>query len=163
MINEEIEELQRIFVRNGLTLATAESCTGGNIAHQITLIPGSSEYFFGSVVAYSNSVKESVLGVSSLDVEKYGAVSETVAIQMADGVRMRLKSDYAISTTGIAGPTGDSANKPVGTVWIGISSADTCFAKKFIFKGSREEVIHRSTEKAIELILVHLEKIGCFE
>ena len=156
-MNDRIGELQRIFVRDGLTLATAESCTGGNIAHQITLIPGSSEYFFGSVVAYSNSVKESVLGVSSLDVEKYGAVSEAVAIQMADGVRARLESDYAISTTGIAGPTGGSDKKPVGTVWIGISSTDTCFAKRFLFNGSREEVIHQSTEKAIELILAHLE------
>ncbi len=153
----EVLQLQKLFTINGITLAIAESCTGGNIAHQITLISGSSEYFMGSIIAYSNSVKESILGVNSLDIEKYGAVSEAVAIQMADGVRTRLKSDYAISTTGIAGPNGGSDTKPVGTVWIGISSADACSAKRFFFNGSREEVIRQTTKKAIELILSHLD------
>jgi nicotinamide-nucleotide amidase len=152
-----ILQLQNLFIANGITLATAESCTGGNIAHQITLIPGSSEYFMGSVVSYANSVKESILGVSSFDIEKHGAVSETVAIQMADGVRARLKSDYAVSTTGIAGPTGGSVDKPVGTVWIGVGSVHGCFAKKFVFTGSRAEIIDQSSHRAFELVLDYLQ------
>lgn len=147
------EIIQKVFIQNGWTLATAESCTGGNIAHQITLNPGSSEYFVGSVVSYSNNVKKNVLGVNSEDLKQFGAVSEQVAIQMASGVRKLMQTDFAISSTGIAGPTGGTSQKPVGTVWIGIASYTGTFAKKFQFYGDRESVINQTTKKAFEMLL----------
>ena len=123
------------------------------MAHQITLVSGSSEYFRGSVVSYSNKVKENILGVNSEDLKQYGAVSEQVAIQMASGVQQLMNTDFAISSTGIAGPTGGTTEKPVGTVWIGIASSTGTFAKKFQFKGDRESVINQTTQKAFEMLL----------
>ncbi len=152
MMKERIDKLQRLLVERGLTLTTAESCTGGNIAHQITSISGSSNYFVGTIVAYSNSVKKNVLRVNLTDIDEHGAVSEEVAIQMALGVKELLHSDYSVSTTGIAGPTGGSVKKPVGTVWIGVSSKSNTFAKRFNFEGTRSEVIKKSTEKALQLL-----------
>ncbi len=115
-------ELVKRLKENGKTIATAESCTGGLIAKRITDISGSSAVFLGGCVTYANSAKESLIGVSHESLEKYGAVSEQVAIEMARGVRAALEADIAISTTGIAGPDGGSEEKPVGTVWVGISS-----------------------------------------
>jgi len=103
------------------TIATAESCTGGNIAHIITAVPGSSDYFKGSVVSYCNAVKVNLLGVSAADIEKYGVVSSQVAAQMARGVQKLMDTDYAVSTTGVAGP-GSSDGLPAGTIWIGAAS-----------------------------------------
>jgi len=111
-----------LLLKKGATLATAESCTGGRIAHRITSIPGSSGYFTGGIVAYSNQVKTNILGVNPADIEKFGAVSSEVARQMAEGVRKVLNADYAVSTTGIAGPTGGTAAKPVGLCWFGIAT-----------------------------------------
>ncbi len=108
--------------KSGKTIATAESCTGGLIAKRITDISGSSKVFLGSCVTYANSAKERLIGVKGESLEAYGAVSEQVAVEMAKGVRLALGSDIAISTTGIAGPDGGTAEKPVGTVWVGISS-----------------------------------------
>ena len=144
--------LHEILTQKEVTLSVAESCSGGNIAHTITQESGSSVYFYGGVVAYQNKVKEHVLNVNSIDIEQFGAVSEPVAEQMANGVRMLLKTDYAVSTTGIAGPNGGSLEKPVGTVWIGVSSKNNTFAKKFIFSGSRIEVIEKSTKKALQML-----------
>ena len=152
------EIIQKKLIKRTWSFSTAESCTGGNIAHQITLIPGSSDYFKGSVVAYSNAVKENVLSVNSSDIEKYGVVSETVACQMADGVRELLKTDFAVSTTGIAGPTGGNKEKPIGTVWIGVSSFSKTFAKKFRFDGNRTEVIEKATQKALEMLVNEVSK-----
>lgn len=134
------------------TISCAESCTGGNIAHRITLVPGSSEYFLGGVVSYSNSVKMSLLGVSAEDLERYGAVSRPVAEQMARGVREATGSDYALSTTGIAGPGGGSADKPVGTVWMAVASRTECRSRLFHFSGSRAEIISSATAAAIRLL-----------
>jgi nicotinamide-nucleotide amidase len=114
----------KLLLKKGATAATAESCTGGRIAHRITSIPGSSMYFKGGIVAYSNEVKVNVLGVDPVVIEKFGAVSSEVAMQMADGVRRVLNVDYAVSTTGIAGPTGGTINKPVGLCWFGIATPD---------------------------------------
>ena len=147
------EIIQKVFIKNNWTLSTAESCTGGNIAHQITLVSGSSEYFTGSVVSYSNKVKENLLGVNFRDIENYGAVSEQIAIQMASGVRQLINTDFAISSTGVAGPTGGTIEKPVGTVWIGIASSTRTLAKKFQFNGDRESVISQTTQKAFEMLL----------
>ncbi len=136
----------------GLMVATAESCTGGNIAHQFTLIPGSSEFFKGSVVAYSNEVKTNVLQVSTEDLENYGAVSQAVVEQMAIGVRRLLKADVSIATSGIAGPTGGTIDKPVGTVWISVSSEELTLSREFRFGPLREQNIIRSTQAALLML-----------
>jgi len=141
-----------ILISKGLMVATAESCTGGNIAHKFTLIPGSSEYFKGSVVAYSNEVKVNVLGVSVDDLEVHGAVSQKVVEQMADGVRKLLKTDVSIATSGIAGPTGGTTEKPVGTVWISVSSAEKTVSREFRFGSLREQNIIRSTQAALVML-----------
>ena len=136
----------------GLTLATAESCTGGNIAHQLTLIPGSSEFFKGSVVAYSNDIKTGVLGVSADDIESEGAVSQTVVEQMAKGIRKLMNTDFAIATSGIAGPSGGTPEKPVGTVWISACSDDILISREFKFGSLREQNIIRSTQAALLML-----------
>ena len=125
----------------GVTISTAESCTGGYIAHLITSVAGSSAYFKGSVVSYANEVKIKVLGVNPSDIEARGVVSETVVIQMAEGVRKLLGTDYAVSTSGIAGPDGGTPEKPVGTVWIGVATPDKTFARKFVFSFTRERIL----------------------
>ncbi len=144
--------LEELLLDKQLTLSTAESCTGGKIASLITLIPGSSRYFKGSVVAYSNEVKQNLLGVSGEDLEKYGAVSETVVLQMANGVKHAIKTSCAIATSGIAGPDGGSPEKPVGTVWIAASCNEKTIARKFQFTGNREENILSASRAGIELL-----------
>ncbi len=136
----------------GCTLSTAESCTGGNIAHFITSNPGSSAYFKGSVVAYSNEIKEQLLKVEPESLEKYGAVSEQVAREMALGIKKLMNTDYAISTTGIAGPDGGTDEKPVGTVWIAVAGKNEVITKKFNFWHNRERNILRSTQSALNLL-----------
>lgn len=135
-----------------LKIATAESCTGGYIAHLLTSIPGSSDYFNGSVVAYSNDVKKEVLGVVAEDLDAYGAVSAQVVEQMATGVRRLLKADVAIATSGIAGPGGGSEEKPVGTVWIAVATEHQVVAKEFRFGALREQNIHRSAQAGLLLL-----------
>lgn len=141
------------FLDKGVTISTAESCTGGYIAHLITSVPGSSGYFKGSVVSYANEVKIKVLGVNPADIEREGVVSETVVIQMAAGVKKLLGTDYAVSTSGIAGPDGGTPEKPVGTVWIGVATPDKTFARKFVFSFTRERNIAKASAKALELVL----------
>lgn len=145
-------DIQKELISLGATLATAESCTGGNIAHQVTMISGSSAYFKGSIVAYDNVIKTDVLGVSKVDIEKHGAVSREVAMQMAAGVRNLMNTDFSVSTTGVAGPTGGSLNKPIGTIWIGIATPKSSECVKFVFSGNREEIINQSTQKAFSIL-----------
>lgn len=140
----------------GLTLATAESCTGGNIAHTITAIPGSSEYFKGSVVAYSNEVKRNLLEVKAETLDSFGAVSEQVALQMAEGVAKAISSDCAIATSGIAGPGGAVAGKPVGTVCIAVKTPKTTTTVTRHFPGSRDRVIDRATTEGLIMLLLAL-------
>jgi len=136
------------------TVATAESCTGGAIAAALTSVAGSSDYFIGSVIAYSNSVKKHVLGVSEVDLEKHGAVSREVVEQMAKGVMKLTGSNYAIATSGIAGPGGGTTDKPVGTVWIAIAGKDnTLISKQYTFGLIREQNIQRSVNMALLLLL----------
>lgn len=142
----------------GQTVACAESCTGGNIAHLITSVAGASAYFLGGVVAYSNEVKKSVLGVCAEDLEKYGAVSEPVAVQMAQGVRRITGAQWAVSTTGVAGPAGGTPEKPVGTVWIGVAGPNGAKAQKFLFSHTRERNIGRASVKALQLLLGEMER-----
>lgn len=136
----------------GLMVATAESCTGGNIAHLFTLIPGSSEFFKGSVVAYSNEIKTNVLHISAEDLEECGAVSQLVVEQMAESVRKLLKSDVSIATSGIAGPAGGTVDKPVGTVWIAVSSEEQTLSREFRFGSLREQNIIRATQAALLML-----------
>ncbi len=136
----------------GLTLSTAESCTGGNIARLITSVPGSSAYFKGSVVAYSNEVKEHVLGVSDENLLQYGAVSQAVVEEMAQGVMNITGSDVAVATSGIAGPDGGTMEKPVGTVWIAVCTKDKCISRKFQFGNGRDRNIARASLSAFTMI-----------
>ncbi len=134
------------------TIATAESCTGGYLAHLFTSVSGSSNYFLGSIISYANEVKQNALGVEADDILKHGAVSQTVVEQMAIGVRERMNSDFALATSGVAGPNGGSDEKPVGTVWIAISSKDGVYSKKFLFEKNRERNIRRSALAAISML-----------
>lgn len=136
-----------------LTVACAESCTGGNLAHRITQAPGSSAYFLGSVVSYSNDVKAEVLKVSRRDIDRYGAVSKQVAESMALGVSALMRSDCAISTTGIAGPDGGTKLKPVGTVWISVKYNDKTVCECLHFQGTRNEVIESATNHGMVMLI----------
>ena len=136
----------------GKTLSSAESCTGGTIAKMITAIPGSSEVFKGTVVSYATSVKEEVLGVNHADVEKYTVVSQQVAEQMAAGVRALLKTDYAVATTGVAGPSGGTDENPVGTVWIAVAGPNGVVSKKCNFGKDRGNNIERASITALEMV-----------
>ncbi|RLD61173.1 MAG: competence/damage-inducible protein A [Bacteroidetes bacterium] len=135
-----------------MTLATAESCTGGYISHLVTSVPGSSDYFEGSVVSYSNPVKEKALEVKPESLEEFGAVSEQVIIEMAEGVQQKLNTDYAIATSGIAGPSGGTEDKPIGTTWIAIATPNGVIAKKFHFGEHRGRNIRRAALAALNML-----------
>lgn len=146
------EVIVHAFSEKGKTLATAESCTGGNISRLITEIPGSSKMFNGAVVAYANEVKEHVLGVERETLIAHGAVSEETVIQMAKGVQQRLEVDYAIATSGIAGPDGGTDEKPVGTVWVAVAGKNEVKTKLFHFHHDRIINIERTTAQALLLL-----------
>ncbi|MEE1225707.1 MAG: competence/damage-inducible protein A [Bacteroidales bacterium] len=137
------------------TLSIAESCTGGYISHLITSNAGSSQYYKGGVTAYANQTKENVLGVEKTTLLKFGAVSKEVAEQMSQGVMRELNSDYAIATTGIAGPGGGGEEKPVGTVWISVASNKNKVAEKYFFPTTRDNFIERASNQAL-LMLINL-------
>jgi nicotinamide-nucleotide amidase len=142
----------RLLKESSRTLAVAESCTGGKIAHFITSNPGSSAYFKGGVVAYSNEIKNKLLDVSSEIIETFGAVSQQVAEAMARGAQKVLNSDYSVATTGIAGPDGGTEEKPVGTVWIAVAGPSGIISKKYIFRHNRERNIIRTTHTALNML-----------
>jgi nicotinamide-nucleotide amidase len=147
---EQLEiTIAKLLKDNKKTIATAESCTGGTIASLITSVPGSSKYFKGSIVAYSNEVKVKVLGVSQSTLEVHGAVSQETVEAMAKGVMEVLGTDYAIATSGIAGPDGGTPDKPVGNVWIAVASKKQVVAKKYLFGDNRERNIIRSSIAAM--------------
>lgn len=138
------------------TLAVAESCTGGLLQDRVTAVAGSSRYFLGGIVAYSNAAKEAILGVDGALLAEHGAVSEAVAAAMAAAVRERFGSDYALSTTGIAGPDGGSAEKPVGLVWIGLAGPEGVAARRFTFGKDRKANKIRSSQAAFNWLLATL-------
>lgn len=140
----------------GETVAAAESCTGGNIAHRFTALPGASDYFRGGVVAYSNDVKTALLGVNADDLNRFGAVSRPVAEQMAAGVRKATGTTYGIATTGIAGPTGGTPDKPVGTVWMAVAGPEETYSIRMVFGSLRSQNIERASSNAINLLRLHL-------
>ena len=137
----------------GLTVGTAESCTGGAIAALLTSVPGSSDYYRGSIVAYSNEVKHSLLGVSKRSLAQFGAVSKEVVEQMATGALRALGCDYTIATTGIAGPNGGTPEKRVGTIWIAVSNNKMVTSQKFHFTAIREQNIQRTVNTALIMLL----------
>jgi PncC family amidohydrolase len=151
---ESLEErLKVLFSDKNLTLATAESCTGGLLAGRITEVSGSSAYFTGGVVSYSYDAKEALLGVDHETLLAEGAVSEAVARQMAHGVRVRLEADVAVSVTGVAGPTGGTAEKPVGLTWIGLSDSSGEQAERFMWKGDRAANREQSVQAALRMLI----------
>jgi nicotinamide-nucleotide amidase len=153
-----------LFLDNGKTLAVAESCTGGNIAHLLTLMPGSSGYFQGGIVAYSNEIKESVLGVSRQTLLENGAVSEAVVMEMAGNVARRFGTHYGLGISGIAGPGGGTAEKPVGTVWIAVFNGTETVASGFFFGDNRERNITRASISALNMLRLQvLKDIGVVE
>lgn len=148
----------KLLREQGKTLGTAESCTGGMIAHKITSIPGSSDYFLGSIVSYANEVKMESLGVSLESLKEFGAVSEEVVRQMAEGARKKLHSDYTIATSGIAGPEGGTEEKPVGTVWIAVATPEITVAKKYQFGHNRARNIEIGSSTALNMLRKQLIK-----
>ncbi len=142
------------------TLSTAESCTGGYIAHLITSIPGSSDYYTGSTVSYSNQVKTEELGVNADDIVKHGAVSEAVVSQMAAGARSKFNTDFALAVSGIAGPDGGSEEKPVGTTWIALATPETIITKKFLFGEHRGRNIRKAALAALNMLRLELLNTG---
>ena len=148
------EKLVEFLKAQGLTCATAESCTGGGVGTAITAVPGSSAVFAGGIISYSNEVKAEVLGVSRDDLARVGAVSGEVAAQMAEGARRLLKTDMAVSLTGIAGPDGGSDAKPVGLVWFGLATKDGVRTEKAIFRGDRAQVRAQAVTHALGMLTV---------
>ncbi|MFO3796077.1 MAG: CinA family protein [Anaerolineales bacterium] len=150
------EQIGQLLRAKGWTLALAESCTGGLLGHRITNIPGSSDYFLGGVVAYAYEAKVKLLGVKWETLQQHGAVSRETVLEMAHGARERLGANIALSISGIAGPTGGTPEKPVGTTWIGLVTPDLAQAYRFHFKGDRNENKKQATEEALRLLLEYL-------
>lgn len=146
------EAVGRLLKEKGYTLATAESCTGGHLAHKITSIAGSSEYFMGSILAYHNHVKINQLGVSTEALAEHGAVSEEVVSQMAANVRKLLNTDIGLATSGIAGPGGGTPDKPVGTIWVAYADAEKTVARKIFYQKERLLNIEYTTYTALNLL-----------
>jgi nicotinamide-nucleotide amidase len=146
------EIIGKLLTNTKQTLAIAESCTGGYISHLVTTVPGSSEYFIGSLIAYSYQIKINNLGVKAETLEKYGAVSEECVREMVEGIKKNFKTDFAISTTGIAGPGGATADKPVGLVWIAVAGPHGIVTRKIIANGERINVIERTSLIALDML-----------
>jgi nicotinamide-nucleotide amidase len=144
----------------GATLSTAESCTGGAVAAALVTVPGSSDYFLGSIVSYANAVKMDVLGVTANALENHGAVSKEVVEQMAAGVRNRLQTTYSLALSGVAGPDGGSDEKPVGTVWIALAGPNGVRSKCFRFETDRQRNIQRAVLTALNLLRCELLEIN---
>jgi PncC family amidohydrolase len=156
--DERLEErIGELLTRRGLTLAVAESCTGGLLGHRVTNVSGSSAYFQGGVISYSNEIKERILGIPHQTLVQHGAVSGETALAMAREARRLLRTDIAVSVTGIAGPTGGTPEKPVGLVYIGLAAEGTELCERHIWEGDRSENKELSAQAALELLLKYLE------
>ena len=148
------QKILKKFVQRAQTLAIAESCTGGLIGDRLTNIAGASAFFLLGIIAYNNAAKTKILGVSSALFKKHGAVSAPVASAMAQGVRKILKTDYGLSVTGIAGPGGGSKSKPVGLVFIAVSTKQKTFVQKFLFKGTRLAIKKKASQAALKMLAI---------
>lgn len=154
MIENRVGEL---LLSKGLMMGTAESCTGGYIASLITSVPGSSSYFSGGIISYNNEVKHRILGVSSESLLQFGAVSQAVVQEMVTGVIRVLGCDCAVATSGIAGPSGGSPEKPVGTVWIAAACREQITTNLFHFSGTRQDIIEQASSQALTMLCSLLE------
>lgn len=143
----------------GLRLAVAESCTGGLVGHRLTNVPGSSAYFVGGVMAYANQAKEQFLGVQPATLERYGAVSRETVLEMARGARLGFQADIGLSTSGVAGPDGGTPEKPVGTVWVGLSTAGAEQAWLFHWQGDRLAIKEQTTTALLQLLVEYLVRL----
>jgi len=152
------DEIGRLLMLGRLTLAVAESCTGGLIGHRVTSVSGSSDYFLGGVIAYSNEVKTKELGVQRDTLVKEGAVSEPVAREMASGVRKKFGVDIGLGVTGIAGPGGGTREKPVGLIFVGLAHVRGCGSRQFSFSGDRFTIKTAASEVALEMIKEFLQE-----
>jgi len=155
-LEKQIGELLR---KHGKTISIAESCTGGFISHRITNVPGSSNYYNCSVIAYNNQSKIGTLHVSPETLKKFGAVSRQTAIEMAQGIKQVSGSDLGLAVTGIAGPGGNTLEKPVGLVYICLASDESVVCEEFRFKGKREEIKFQASEAALEMIKKHVQAL----
>ena len=154
MMSNEALELSEILVTNGLTISVAESCTGGSLSHTITSIPGASSYFDCGYITYSNQSKVEMLGVDTQTIKTYGAVSEEVALEMVIGATTKSHSDVAISITGVAGPTGGTPEKPVGTVCFGFFCDGKTSTSKQLFSGDRANIVSQSVSYAMRQLFL---------
>lgn len=152
-MKELAAELGKLLIAQNHTLSTAESCTGGGIASIITAIPGSSQYFHGGIVAYANEVKMALLEVQSETLEKHGAVSEQTVVEMAKGAMKSMKTTCSIATSGIAGPGGGTAEKPVGTIWIAVACNERIVTKRLEGDFGRAENIKNTIKNALSLLI----------
>ncbi len=148
--------LSSLLINKSLTISTAESCTGGLIGHMLTSIPGSSSYFMGGIISYSNEAKMDLLNVSPETLKQHGAVSAQTAEEMALGVKSQFKTDIGVSVTGIAGPDGGSDEKPVGTVFMGYFIFGGLYSVRYLFKGDRAEIKQQTAETALENVRRYL-------
>jgi len=148
------EEILKKFTQQGQTLAIAESCTGGLIGDRLTNMAGASAFFLLGIIAYDNAAKTKILGIPSAFFKKHGAVSRAVASAMAQGVRKILKTDYGLSVTGIAGPGGGSKSKPIGLVFISVSTKQKTIVKKFLFKGTRLAIKNEAAQAALKMLAI---------
>ncbi len=149
-------EIGQLLTERTLTLAAAESCTGGLVGHRLTNVPGSSAYFLGGIIAYAYEAKERLLGVHPGTLSEHGAVSEATVREMARGVRRAFGADLGVAVTGIAGPGGEMPGKPVGLVWIALSARDAELARSFVWSGDRLSNKERSAQAALELVRDYL-------
>ncbi|MGD9379790.1 MAG: CinA family protein [candidate division WOR-3 bacterium] len=147
-----IQQIARLLKARKLTISVCESCTGGMLGAALTRVSGSSEYFLGGIIAYADAVKKKVVGVKARVLGRYGAVSAESACEMARGVQQRLQSDISVAVTGIAGPTGGSVEKPIGTVFIAIARDKGVRVRRFRFKGTRERIRRSACLRALELL-----------
>lgn len=161
MTDELLEEIVgRLFRERSLTLALAESCTGGLIAHRLTNVPGSSEFLLGGVVAYANDIKERIVGVGHDTLVAHGAVSEETAREMAHGVRQRFATAVGLSVTGIAGPGGGTEEKPVGLTWIALSASDGETARHFVWSHDRAGNKEASAQAALQMLVTFASELA---
>jgi len=159
-MDEQLEvHVGRLLRQQALTLATAESCTGGLLGHRMTNVPGSSDYYLGGAIAYANATKVALLGVDAALLAQEGAVSEAVALQMAAGVRERLGADISLSTTGIAGPAGGTAAKPVGLVYIALEAEGFSRCERHVWPHDREGNKEASAQRALAMLLEYLSNL----
>ena len=156
MLNKLSKQINNKLIKHKKTISVAESCTGGLLSSLLTKHPGASIYFLLGVVAYSNNSKNKILGIHEKIIKKYGAVSDKVAILMAKNIRKKINADFGISITGIAGPTGTTALKPKGTVYIGLSAKNKIICRLFLLSGNREEIRKNAALKAMRLLSANL-------